>query len=63
MSSLFCAAQTSEESSLMIELEAPFLDHAVLQQQIPLPVWGKAEPEAKVTLVFRGQSKAKPPLR
>ena len=54
---LICNAQTTEKSSLMVELEAPIRDNAVLQQQIPLPVWGKTEPEAKVTLVFKGQSK------
>jgi sialate O-acetylesterase len=48
---VICAAQAP------VELGAPFLDNAVLQQQIPLPVWGKAEPEAKVSVAFKGQSK------
>ena len=39
------------------QMGATFLDNAVLQQQIPLPVWGTTEPEAKVTLAFMGQSK------
>ncbi len=56
-------AETSQESSLTAKLEAPFLDHAVLQQQIPLPIWGKTEPEAKVTLIFKGQKKTTTALK
>ena len=40
-----------------ITLGAPFGDHAVLQQKIPLPVWGTALPGAKVTLAFDTQVK------
>lgn len=36
---------------------APFLDNAVLQQKIPLPVWGRSLPNAKVTVSFKGQIK------
>jgi hypothetical protein len=32
------AAESPVETSLTVGLEAPFLDHAVLQQQMPLPV-------------------------
>jgi sialate O-acetylesterase len=31
-----------------------FGDHAVLQQQKPIPVWGGAEPGEKVTVAFGG---------
>jgi len=31
-----------------------FGDHAVLQQQKPIPVWGRAEPGEKVTVAFGG---------
>jgi sialate O-acetylesterase len=31
-----------------------FGDHAVLQQQKPVPVWGRAEPGEKVTVAFGG---------
>lgn len=51
------AAQEQTDSTLQAGLGAPFLDNAVLQQQIPLPVWGTAEPEAKVLVDFKGQSK------
>ena len=51
------AAQAPVDSPLQVGFGAPFLDNAILQQQIPLPIWGTTEPEAKVTLVFKGQSK------
>jgi len=35
----------------------PFLDNAVLQQEIPLPVWGLSLANAKVTVSFKGQIK------
>lgn len=34
----------------------PFSDNAVLQQQIPLPVWGTTLPGASVTVSFDGQT-------
>jgi len=53
----FSAAQAPVDSPLQAGLGTPFLDNAVLQQQIPLPVWGTTEPEAKVTVEFKGQIK------
>ena len=51
-------AQTGgEEARLAIELGTPFSDHAVLQQRMPLPVWGTSLPGAKVTVSFDGQTK------
>ena len=38
-------------------LGLPFQDNAVLQQKIPLPVWGTSLPGASVTVAFGGQSK------
>ena len=35
-----------------------FTDHAVLQQGVDLPIWGKGEPGAKVVVEFAGQSKS-----
>jgi sialate O-acetylesterase len=35
---------------------APFQDHAVLQRDKPLPVWGRAEPGERVTVVFKGRT-------
>lgn len=41
-----------------IELGAPFRDNAILQQQMPVPVWGTAAPGAKVSVTFAAQSKS-----
>ncbi len=35
-----------------------FGDHMVLQQGMPVPIWGTAEPGDKVTVTFRGQEAA-----
>ncbi len=52
-------AQTAEESpqpTLLAQCAAPFVDHAVLQQKIELPVWGASLPGAQITVEFDGQS-------
>ena len=41
-----------------ISLAPLFTDHAVLQRDKPVPVWGRAEPGERVTVVFRGQTVA-----
>jgi len=38
-----------------VTLAPPFQDHAVLQRDKPLPVWGRAAPGEKVTVEFMGQ--------
>lgn len=43
--------------ALEAQMGVPFLDNAVLQQQIPLPFWGMSLAGAKVTLNFKGQTK------
>jgi len=40
-----------------IELGAPFADNAILQRQMPLPVWGWSKPGTEVTVEFAGQKK------
>jgi len=40
-----------------IELGAPFVDNAILQRKMPVPVWGWRRPGAKVTVEFAGQKK------
>ncbi len=54
---VICDAQAPVDSPLKPEMGVPFLDNAVLQQQVPLPVWGTAAPDVAVTVVFKGQSK------
>lgn len=41
-----------------LSLASLFTDHAVLQRDIAVPVWGKAEPGSEVTVEFAGQKKS-----
>ena len=45
-------------ASLPAELSLPgfFSDHMVLQRERPAAIWGKAEPEAKVAVAFKGET-------
>jgi len=45
------------QPTLEPRLPQPFRDHAVLQQRMKLPVWGRSLPGANVTVRFEGQSK------
>ena len=65
LASSFCcgavnAAQTkaSEEAKPTIELASPFADNAILQHQMPVPVWGWSKPGTTVTVEFAGQKKS-----
>src|SRR5664279_3891485 len=40
----------------VVTLAPLFTDHAVLQQDQPVPVWGRAAPGEKVTVTFRNQT-------
>jgi len=42
-------------ASAALSLAAPFTDHAVLQRDRPVPLWGRAGPRAVVTVEYRGQ--------
>jgi sialate O-acetylesterase len=51
----FLAALAAEDRpaappALPIELGAPFSDNAILQQDLPLPVWGWSKPGTSVTV-------------
>ena len=39
-----------------VKLPAMFTDHAVLQRDMPVPVWGWADPGEKVTVTIAGQT-------
>jgi len=59
---VFCVGSTSAEpveaaSVPSFALGKPFIDHAVLQQGIPLPIWGTAPKGTMVSVEFGGQSK------
>lgn len=47
--------QSATKAVSAIELGAPFRDHAILQREMPLPVWGWSKPGATVTVEFAGQ--------
>ena len=59
-SALFALAGTAfllPAPATALELHPLFTDHGVLQQQMPVPVWGWAEPDASVNVSFAGQEK------
>jgi len=41
-----------------VKLASPFQSHRVLQRELPVPVWGKADPGERITVEFAGQKKA-----
>ena len=41
-----------------VQLASPFQDHMVLQQELPVPVWGWGTPGIAVTVTFAGQKQA-----
>ena len=43
--------------SAQLTIASPFTDHAVLQRDRPVPVWGTADAGATVTVAFAGQVK------
>jgi len=53
---VFCGAQAPVDSP-QAKLGVPFLDNAGSAQQVALPIWGTTEPEANVTVDFKGQRK------
>lgn len=52
--SAFAAIQLVS-SSYALELATVFTDNMVLQQEMEVPVWGKADPDESVTVTFAGQ--------
>ena len=40
-----------------IDVPAVFSDHAVLQRDLPLPIWGTGEPGTEISVQFSGQNK------
>ncbi len=45
------------QAAAPLKLASLFTDHAVLQRDMPVPVWGDAEPGRNVTVQFAGQEK------
>jgi sialate O-acetylesterase len=52
---IFCQAAAAALAG--IQLASPFSSHMVLQCDLPVPVWGAAEPGETVTVEFAGQKK------
>ncbi len=54
---LLCAlALKTPATALAVSLASPFTSHAVLQQGIPVPVWGKAAPNEAIAVTFGSQT-------
>src|SRR2546430_913280 len=51
----FCIATLTRAE---VRLPAILSDHMVLQQQMPVPVWGWAEPGEQVTVTFERQKQS-----
>ncbi len=56
--SLFVMLAATTPTAANVTLHPLFADHAVLQQGVPVPIWGQAEPGERVTVEFAGQSVA-----
>jgi sialate O-acetylesterase len=50
------SASNMPTDTFPLSLGVPFHDHAVLQQQMPIPIWGKARPGATLTVHFAGKA-------
>ena len=48
---------SSISCSATLSLSSVFSDHMILQREQPVPVWGKADPGATITVEFSGQIK------
>lgn len=55
VAALACVICTAAHAS-GLAVSSVFSDHMVLQQQMPLPVWGTASPGSEVTVEFGGQT-------
>jgi len=54
---LASVVRDAESQTQVLELASPFLDSAVLQRDMPVPVWGWSRPGTEVTVEFAGQKK------
>jgi sialate O-acetylesterase len=51
-------ASTARDANADVELASVFGDHMVLQRDVPLPVWGKAEPGERIVVSLRDDQRA-----
>lgn len=52
-----CVLAVSHTLTAALELNSLFTDHMVLQRDMPVPVWGKADPGSRVSVTFLDQKK------
>lgn len=55
---LAAAILASGLTAAALEPGAPFADNAILQREMPVPVWGWGKPGAGITVEFAGQKKS-----
>lgn len=55
--SVLCACLGFVEARAAVALSEMFGSHMVLQREMPVPVWGTADPAEKITVTFREQKK------
>jgi len=54
---MLCASALAPHAlQAAVELNPIFSDHAVIQRECPVPVWGTADPNERVTVAFNGQT-------
>ena len=58
MAASAAATKPAAKPAPAIELGAPFGDNAILQREMPLPVWGWSKPGTTVTVEFAGQKES-----
>jgi sialate O-acetylesterase len=56
ISAILAAGSTALQAA--VALASPFTDHAVLQRDQPIPVWGTADAGEQVTVTFNGQTRS-----
>jgi sialate O-acetylesterase len=56
IATLMCIAFSALPAHAELKLPAMFTDHAVLQREMPVPVWGTADPGEDVHVVIAGQT-------
>lgn len=57
LASVTLAALLQRDACGEVKLASPFTDHAILQREMLIPIWGTSDPNAEVRVEFGGQSK------
>lgn len=54
---IFAATLSPYAAIAELTVASPFTNHAILQRDAPVPIWGQADPAATVIVEFAGQTK------